>query len=56
MLEFASTLDQAEQRIFLGDVHKVIAVLATNLEKADSAYGPLIRVIENHSTLATLAA
>lgn len=56
MLEFASTLDRAEQRIFLGDVHKVIAVLATNLEKADSAYGPLIRVIENHSTLATLAA
>lgn len=56
MLEFTSTLDAAEQRVFLGDVSKVLTVLAANLEKADSPYAPLIRIIENHSALATLAA
>lgn len=56
MLEFASTLDETEQMVFLGDVHKILAVLAANLEKSDSAYAPLIRIIENHSALATLAA
>lgn len=56
MLEFASTLDDAEQRVFLGDVSKVLTVLAANLEKASSPYAPLIRIIENRSTLAMLAA
>jgi len=56
MLEFASTLERAEQRVFLGDVLKVLTVLATNLEKSDSPYAPLIRIVENHSALATLAA
>ncbi|MCK9283884.1 MAG: nitrate reductase molybdenum cofactor assembly chaperone [Rhodocyclaceae bacterium] len=56
MLEFASTLDATEQRVFLGDVNKVLAVLAANLEKTASPYAPLIRIIENHSALATLAA
>jgi len=56
MLEFASTLDATERRIFLGDVLKVLSVLAANLEKAASPYAPLIRIVENHSALATLAA
>lgn len=56
MLEFASTLERAEQRVFLGDVLKVLTVLATNLEKSNSPYAPLIRIVENHSALATLAA
>lgn len=56
MLEFASTLDRDERRVFLGDVVKVLNVLAANLEKAESPYAPLIRIIENHGSLAKLAA
>ncbi len=56
MLEFVSQLEEAEARIFLADATKVFKVLAANLEKSASPYAPLIRVIENHGTLAKLAA
>jgi len=56
MLEFASQLEPEEARIFLSDAKKVYRVLAGNLEKAGSPYAALIRVIENHGTLAKLAA
>ena len=56
MLEFVSQLEPDEARIFLADVTKVFRVLAGNLEKSGSPYATLIRVIENHGTLARLAA
>ena len=56
MLEFVSQLEENEARIFLADATKVFKVLAANLEKSASPYAPLIRVIENHGTLAKLAA
>ena len=56
MMEFVSQLDETEARVFLTDAVKVFNVLAINLEKAESPYAALIRVIENHSSLARLAA
>lgn len=56
MLEFVSMLEDNEARIFLEDAAKVFRVLAGNLEKANSPYAALIRVVENHGTLARLAA
>ncbi len=56
MLEFVSQLEHDEARIFLNDATKIFRVLATNLEKFQSPYAALIRVIENHGTLAKLAA
>lgn len=56
MLEFVSGLEETEARIFLTDATKVLKVLAANLEKAESPYASLIRVIDNHGTLAQLAA
>jgi nitrate reductase delta subunit len=56
MLEFVSGLEETEARIFLTDATKVLKVLAANLEKAESPYAALIRVIDNHGTLAKLAA
>lgn len=56
VLEFASQLEDTEARMFLGDAAKVTNVLAANLEKAESAYAPLIRLIENRGGLARLAA
>ena len=56
MLEFVSQLDETEARVFLSDAAKVFQVLASNLEKADSPYAALVRVIENHGSLVQLAA
>lgn len=56
ILEFVSQLEDNEARIFLADATKVFKVLAANLEKSESPYAALIRVIENHGTLAKLAA
>ncbi|MBL8465740.1 MAG: nitrate reductase molybdenum cofactor assembly chaperone, partial [Thauera sp.] len=49
-------LEETEARVFLTDAVKVFNVLATNLEKAESPYAALVRVIENHSSLARMAA
>lgn len=56
MLEFVSTLSPEEGRIFLADAAKVLTVLADNLDKAESRYAPLIRILENHGSLTRLAA
>lgn len=55
ILEFLSGLEPDEMRVFLGDTAKVLRVLAANLEKSGSPYAPLIRIIENHGSLAKLA-
>lgn len=56
ILEFASELEPDEARVFLGDAAKVLRVMAANLEKAGSPYARLVRIIENHGSLAKLAA
>lgn len=56
LLEFVSELEVDEGKVFLGDMTKVLKVLATNLEKVDSPYAPLIRIIESHGSLVKLAA
>ena len=55
ILEFVSTLDEMQARIFLGDAAKVLKVLAENLEKKDSPYARLIRIVENRGSLAQAA-
>ncbi|GAB4348481.1 MAG: hypothetical protein Kow006_09220 [Gammaproteobacteria bacterium] len=56
MLEFGSTLEAEEARIFLSHVHKLLAVLASNLEESKSPWAPLARIVENRSALARQAA
>lgn len=56
ILEFVSQLEEPESRVFLGDAAKVFKVLAANLEQNGSPWAPLIRVIDNHGSLAKLAA
>lgn len=51
MLEFSSQLDRDEARMFLSQWVKVLNQLAQNLEKVESPYAPLIRLIEQRSQL-----
>ena len=55
ILEYVSTLDDMGARVFLGDAAKVITVLAANLEKAESPYAKLMRIIDNRGHLAQAA-
>ncbi len=55
ILEYVSTLDEVQARIFLGDAAKVLTVLAENLEKAGSPYSKLVRIIESRGRLAQAA-
>lgn len=55
ILEYVSTLDDMGARVFLGDAAKVVTVLAANLEKAESPYAKLIRIIESRGHLANAA-
>lgn len=51
VLEFTSQLDDEEGRMFLSQWTKVLNQLATNLEKAESHYAPLVRLVEQRSRL-----
>jgi hypothetical protein len=42
--------------MFLADACKVLTVLAANLEKYDSRYAPLLRLVEQRGQLAQTAA
>ena len=55
ILEYVSTLDDMGARVFLGDAAKVLTVLAANLEKGESPYTKMIRIIENRGHLAQAA-
>ncbi|MCG7879329.1 MAG: nitrate reductase molybdenum cofactor assembly chaperone [Candidatus Thiodiazotropha taylori] len=55
ILEYTSTLDDMQAKVFLGDARKVITVLAENLEKADSPYARLLRIIEHRGQLGQAA-
>ena len=56
ILEFVSELSCDEARVFLADTSKVLKVLASNLEEAESPYAPIIRLVESQGSLARLAA
>jgi nitrate reductase molybdenum cofactor assembly chaperone NarJ/NarW len=56
VLEFAAHLAPDEARVFLSQWSKVLNQLASNLEKADSPYAPLVRLIELRSQLVQAAA
>jgi len=56
ILEFCAQLDVGEAGLFLGQTVKVLEQLAKNLEKADSPYAPLVRVVENLGRLTRIAA
>ncbi|MHB1705519.1 MAG: hypothetical protein ACYCSH_05625, partial [Acidithiobacillus sp.] len=55
ILEYASTLDDDEARIFLGSAAHAIETLADNLEKAESPYAILVRFVERRGRLAELS-
>lgn len=56
ILEYVATLDEMGARVFLADAAKVLKVLAANLEKSDSPYAPLLRLVESRGQLARTAA
>lgn len=56
MLEFCAQLDDEEAREFLSQWTKVLGQLAINLEKSQSSYAPLIRLIERRSRPLQVAA
>ena len=55
LLEYVSTLGEEESRFFLADVGKILAILADNLEKVESPYAGLIRLIEYRGQLVKAA-
>lgn len=56
ILEFSAELDETEAQMFLSQTVKVLQQLASNLEKTESPYAPLVRIIENQGRLAPIAA
>lgn len=56
ILEFIATLDKEEAGAFLGDALKVLTVLADNLDKENSPYASLVRIIERQGELYKKAA
>ena len=56
LLEFSAELEETEAHMFLSQTVKVLQQLAANLEKADSPYAPLIRIVETQGRLAPIAA
>ncbi|QEP41754.1 nitrate reductase molybdenum cofactor assembly chaperone [Ectothiorhodospiraceae bacterium BW-2] len=55
ILEYLSTLDETQARFFLADARKVVSVLAKNLEKSDSPYAKLLKIVESRGQLAQAA-
>ena len=56
VLEFASQLHEEEAQMFLAQWTKVLNQLAANLDKAESPYAPLVRLIGNRAQLVKAAA
>ncbi len=56
ILEFADGLEPDEARLFLCQWGKVLKQLADNLAAAQSAYAPLVRLVEQRSRLVRAAA
>ncbi len=56
VLEYVSTLDPVNARLFLQQSVHASEIIADNLEKCKSPYAPLLRVIERHGRLVELTA
>jgi len=57
ILEYVATMDdEASAREFLQQTAQAVDIIATNLEKYDSPYASLLRIIESHGQLAEMAA
>jgi len=57
VLEYVSTMDDENSaRSFLQQTVQATDIIASNLEKNESPYAPLIRIIERHGQLADIAA
>ena len=56
ILEFVAYMDEGEASVFLADAHKVLTLLAENLEKAESPYGALLSIVQGRATLTRLTA
>ncbi len=51
LLEYVSTLGEAESRFFLADMGKILDILAANLEKDGTPYAKLVRLVEQRGRL-----
>ncbi len=57
ILEYVSTMDdQASAHGFLQQTSQAADIIASNLEKNESPYAPLVRMVERHGHVADIAA
>ena len=56
VLEYVSSLEPMDARLFLQQSVHASEIIAGNLDKCESQYAPLLRIIERHGRLAELAA
>ncbi len=57
ILEYVSTMDdEASARAFLQQTSQAADIIASNLEKNESPYAPLVRIVERHGHVEDIAA
>ena len=57
ILEYVSTMDdEASALAFLQQTSQAAGIIASNLEKNESPYAPLVRMVERHGHVADIAA
>ncbi len=57
ILEYVSTMDDvASAQAFLQQTSQAVGIIASNLEKNESPYAPLVRMVEHHGHVADIAA
>ncbi|MFW5443950.1 MAG: nitrate reductase molybdenum cofactor assembly chaperone [Methylococcaceae bacterium] len=57
ILEYVSTMDDvASAQAFLQQTSQAADIIASNLEKNESPYAPLVRMVERHGLVADIAA
>jgi len=56
VLEYVSSLEPMDARLFLQQSANASEIIAGNLEKCESPYAALLRIVERHGRLAELAA
>ncbi|NOQ37124.1 MAG: nitrate reductase molybdenum cofactor assembly chaperone [Methylococcaceae bacterium] len=57
ILEYVATMeDESSAREFLQQTAQAVDIIASNLEKLDSPYAPLLRIVESHGLLTDIAA
>jgi len=57
ILEYVSTMDdRASAQAFLQQTSQAAGIIASNLEKNESPYAPLVRMVEHHGHVADIAA